>query len=80
MRGIPIADGALSAKAKGVNTLVDRVVVLTGVHVHYKIGLPAGVARDKVDRALASHVDKCPTARSLKGSVKVTWTAEVAEA
>lgn len=77
MRGIPIADGAISATAEGVNEVVDRVVVLTGIHVHYRIGLPPGADRDKVDRALATHVAKCPTAQTLKGAVKVTWNAEM---
>jgi len=33
-----------------------------------------------VDRALARHLDKCPTAQSLKGAVTVSWTADITEA
>jgi len=32
-----------------------------------------------VDRALATHDDKCPTAASLKGAVEVTWSVDIEE-
>ena len=69
---------AISVSAEGVNEVVDRMVVLTKIHAHYTIRLPEGAPREKVDRALATHVAKCPTARSLEGAVEVTWTADVA--
>ena len=72
-----MANDAISVTAEGVNEVADRVVVLTRIHAHYTIRLPEGAPRDKVDRALATHVAKCPTARSLKGAVEVTWTADV---
>jgi len=37
----------------------------------------------KVDRALAGHVGRCPTARSLLGAVEaveIEWSADVSEA
>ena len=74
-----MANDAISVRAEGVNEVVDRMVVLTKIHAHYTIRLPAGAPRDKVDRALATHVAKCPTARSLKGAVEVTWTVDVTE-
>ncbi len=77
MRGIPTAADALSARAEGVNEVLDRVVTLTGIHVRYAIRVPAGTPREKVDRALETHARKCPTARSLEGAVKVTWEADV---
>ncbi len=73
-----MANDAISVEAKGVNEVVDRMVVLTKIHAHYTIRLPEGAPREKVDRALETHVAKCPTARSLEGAVEVTWTAEVA--
>ena len=73
-----MANDAISVKAEGVNEVVDRMVVLTKIHAHYTIRLPEGAPREKVDRALATHVAKCPTARSLEGAVEVTWTADVA--
>lgn len=53
--------------------------MLTRIHVRYRLRIPAGT-RETVDRALERHVDKCPTAATLKGSVEVTWEAEIAEA
>ena len=72
-----MANDAISVKAEGVNEVVDRVVVLTKINARYTIRLPDGTPRDKVDRALATHVAKCPTARSLEGAVEVTWSADV---
>lgn len=80
MRGIRVPDGDISCTAEGTNEIVDRIIVLTKIDVHYTIRLPAGADREKVDRALATHVDKCPTAQSIKGSVEIAWTADVTEA
>jgi len=46
--------------------------------VHYTLRIPPGT-REVVDRALARHVEKCPTACSLRGAVEVTWTADIEE-
>jgi uncharacterized OsmC-like protein len=56
----------------------DRIPVLVRIHVRYTLHIPAGT-RDAVDRALARHVDKCPTAQSLRGAVEFTWSADVTE-
>lgn len=79
MRGIKVADGDISCTAEGTNEVVDRIILLTRIDVHYTIRLPEGADREKVDRALATHVDKCPTAQSIKDSVAVAWTAEIVE-
>lgn len=72
-------DGAVAADAEGVNEVVDRIVVLTKINVRYTIRPPAGAPRDKIDRALATHVAKCPTAQSIKDSVEIAWSAEIVE-
>jgi uncharacterized OsmC-like protein len=72
-----MADDAIRCTAEGTNEVIDRVIVLTKIHVHYTIRLPPGTDRDKVDRALETHVSKCPTAQSIKESVAVTWSADV---
>ena len=72
-------DGDISCTAEGTNEIVDRVIVLTRIDVRYTIRLPEGADREKVDRALATHVEKCPTARSIKDSVEIGWTVEVVE-
>ena len=68
----------IRASAAGTNELVDGIVTLTRIDIHYTLRIPAG-SRDKVDRALSRHRDKCPTARSLAGAVAVEFTAEVVE-
>jgi uncharacterized OsmC-like protein len=56
----------------------DGLPVLTRVHMRYTLRIPPGT-REAVDRALSRHVEKCPTAGSLKGAVEVSWEAEVIE-
>ena len=56
--------------------MVDRIIVLTRIDVHYSIRLPEGADMEKVQRALDTHVEKCPTAQSIKDSVAVTWSVE----
>lgn len=79
MRGISLGPEAIASTAEGTNEMVERIPLLQRIHVHYEMRLPAGTPRDKVDRALATHVDKCPTARSLKGAVEVTWSVDIRE-
>lgn len=77
MRGIAVPNGDISCKAEGFNEVVDRIIVLTKIHVHYTVRLPEGADREKVDRSLATHVDKCPTAQSIKDSVAISWSADI---
>jgi uncharacterized OsmC-like protein len=63
---------------EGFNEVRDRIPVLTRIHVHYDLHIPEG-ARETVDRALSRHVEKCPTAASLRGAVEVSWSAEIRE-
>ena len=78
MRGISLGNDGIRATARGVNQLRDRLILLESIHVHYDLTIPAG-SREKVDRALNSHVEKCPTAQSLKGAVEITWSADIRE-
>ena len=80
MRGIQVANDAISCIAEGTNEIVDRIILLTKIHVYYTLRLPADAPRDKVDRALETHVSKCPTAQSIKDSVEITWTADIVAA
>ena len=68
----------MEARVEGYNEVRERLPVLTGVHVHYTLRIPRGT-RELVDRALARHVEKCPTAASLRGAVEVTWSADSLE-
>jgi len=75
-----MAADAISATAEGINEMKDGLPQLTRIRVHYSLRLPPGTPRDKVDRALAGHVAKCPTARSLQGAVEVEWSVDLLEA
>ena len=77
-RGIKLAPDALSASATGVNELVSGIVRLTSIDVHYRLSIPSGT-RDAVDRALARHQEKCPTAVSLAAAIAISWTADITE-
>jgi len=77
-RQVRLAGDAIRCEVEGVNVVRDGLPVLTEVRVHYRLRIPAG-SREIVDRALARHRDKCPTAASLRGAVEVSWTAEVTE-
>lgn len=73
VRGVVVPEGGVTAEVSGENRLEDGVPVLRRVHVRYALALPdadPGV----VERALARHAEKCPTARSLAGAVVVDWS------
>lgn len=52
-----------------------RVLVLRRIHVIYKLRVPHDV-RDKVERVLELHADRCPVARSIKGAIDVTTAVQ----
>ena len=78
MREVRLPSEHIRSGAKGVNEMRDRIPILTLIHVHYTMQIPEGT-RETVDKALARHVDKCPTAQTLKGAVEITWTADIEE-
>jgi len=78
VRQVKLADDALRAEVTGVNEMRDGLPVLTAIRVHYRMRIPPG-SRATVDRALARHLEKCPTAASLCGVIDVSWTAEIEE-
>lgn len=78
VRQVRLGAGEISASVEGVNELVEGVPVLTELRVHYRLRIPAG-SRDTVERALARHQSKCPSAQSFKDSVRITWSAEIEE-
>ena len=77
-------NGALEAREiklapEDITAEVEGLPVLTRIVVRYTLQSPAGT-RETVDRALARHGSKCPTAASLAGAVVVEWEAEISEA
>jgi organic hydroperoxide reductase OsmC/OhrA len=79
VRQVKLEGGAIETRVEGVNEIRDGLPVLTAVRVHYRLRIPAGT-REAVDRALARHLERCPTAASLKGAVEVSWSADIEEA
>jgi uncharacterized OsmC-like protein len=77
-RGVSLAGSDISAEVTGYNEVREGLPVLVRVHVAYSLKIPPGT-RETVDRLLAKHADKCPTAASLKGAVEVTWEASIDE-
>ena len=77
-RGIDLAPDAIAATVAGANEVVDGIITLTRIDVHYSLRIPAG-SRDRVERALSRYRDKCPAARSLAGAVDVQFTADIEE-
>jgi len=77
-RQVAIASEDLGVEVEGLNEVRDGLPVLTEVRVHYRMRIPSGT-REKVDRALARHLERCPTANSLRGAVTVSWSAEIDE-
>lgn len=78
MREIKLDPADITATAEGINEVVDRIPVLTRIHVRYVLRIPTGT-RETVDRALERHASKCPTARTLEGAVDITWEADITE-
>lgn len=78
VRQVRLEGDAIRAEVEGINEVREGLPVLTAIHIRYRLRIPAGT-RETVERALARHQDKCPTAASLKSCVTVTWTAEIVE-
>jgi uncharacterized OsmC-like protein len=79
VRQVKLDAGAFRTRVEGLHEVRDGLPVLSEIHVHYTLRIPPGT-RESVDRALAKHLEKCPTAASLKGAVPVRWTADIEEA
>jgi len=78
VRQVKLEGDAIRATVEGLNELRDGLVVLTEVRVRYFLRIPKS-AREVVDRALARHQDRCPTAAWMKPVVRVSWSAEIVE-
>lgn len=77
-RGVKLSGDQIVADVVGENELRAGLPVLSRITVQYRLKIPAGT-RETVDRVLARHREKCPTAASLEGAVEVSWTAQVEE-
>jgi organic hydroperoxide reductase OsmC/OhrA len=78
VRQVKLSGEDLATEVEGIHDLRDGLPVLTEIVVHYRLRIPAGT-RESVDRALARHQDRCPTASSLRNAIAIRWTADIEE-
>jgi uncharacterized OsmC-like protein len=69
----------VAADVQGDIAEVDGVLRITDIRLAYHITIPRGT-REKAERALETHADKCPAYQSVKGCIDVSWTTEFVEA
>lgn len=78
VRQVAVLPENIEATVDGINEIIDGMPLLTEIRIAYTLRIPAG-SREVVDRALAKHQLKCPSAQSFKDSVKIGWSAEIEE-
>lgn len=77
---MPAGEGRLSSEAIGEVEKEDGVLVLKRIHVSYQLNVERALLvqkRDAIERAHALHPDRCPVARSIKGSIAVTTSLNI---
>lgn len=78
VRQVVLPTEHIVATVEGVNEVVDGLPLLTEIRIAYRLRIPAGT-REVVERALAKHQSKCPSAQSFKDSVRISWNADIEE-
>ncbi len=76
-RKIDASGDKLSAEVTGEVELDKDVLVIRRIHVHYRVRADQS-QRTVIERAHRIHADHCPVARSLKGSISITTSFELA--
>jgi uncharacterized OsmC-like protein len=57
---------------------VGRTIRITGMHVHYTLFVPQG-DRERAERAVATHAERCPAHQSVKDAIAITHDAVIEE-
>lgn len=78
MRQIPSEPNKVRAEIEGDVEVVDRVLRIARIRVRYDISIPKGT-RAAAERAVATHVDKCPAATSVRDCIPITVSADITE-
>lgn len=78
VRGIPSYPDRLVSDVEGDIEDVDGVMVITTIRIRYRMKVPKG-KRVEAERALAFHERGCPAAMSIKGCIRVEYSAEFEE-
>ena len=78
-RQIGAYDGSLETEVEGdVEEGENRVLLLTKVHIKYRMKIPKG-KREQAERALSLHHSRCPVSQSVERGIRVEWSADIAE-
>ena len=78
MRQIPARRETIHADVEGDIEAVDKVLRITRIRVRYRLRIPAGT-REKAERAVATHAEKCPAANSVRGCIDLDIAADITE-
>lgn len=78
VRGIPSQPDKLETTVEGDIKDVDGKPVVTDIRIKYKLTIPKGL-REKADRALSRHKERCAASTSVERGISVSWEAEVEE-
>ena len=69
----------MTSEATGEVEVDDGVLVLKRIHVRYHLRIDPDADREKVERAFAHHMPRCPVYRSIGAAVEITTSLEVFE-
>ena len=78
VRGIPAHPDKLKTTVEGDIENVDKKPVITNIRIKYNLTIPKGM-REKADRALGRHKERCAATTSVERGIAVSWEAEVVE-
>lgn len=78
VRGIPSHPDRLTADVEGDIVDEEGVMAIRSIRIRYRVALPRG-KRAAAERALAVHERGCPLANTLRGAVRLTYTADFEE-
>ena len=68
--------GNLVSDVEGDIEDVEGVLKITKIRLRYRFKIPPG-SREKVERALETHAEKCPAYQSVKGCIDCSWEAVI---
>jgi uncharacterized OsmC-like protein len=78
VRGIPAHPDKLKTTVEGDIRDVEGKPVVTDIRIKYHMTIPQGL-KEKADRALGRHKERCAASTSVERGISVSWEAEVVE-
>lgn len=78
VRGIPSQPDKLKTTVEGDIEDVDGKPIITNIRIKYHLTIPKGM-REKAERALGRHQERCAASTSVERGIKVSWDVEVVE-